>query len=48
MPKGTKVKRCVSKVMAKGKSKVSAIRICQTSTGLSYKTGKRPKKKKKR
>ncbi len=45
MPKGTKVKRCVSKVMGTGKSKVAAIRICQKSTKLSYKTGKRPKKK---
>ena len=46
MPKNTKVGRCVSKVMKKGKSKVSAIRICQKATGQSYKTGKKVKKKK--
>jgi len=46
MPKGTKVYRCVRKVMNSGKSKVSAIRICQASTGQSYKTGKRIRRKK--
>ena len=43
MPKGTKVHSCVSKVMRQGKSKASAIRICQESTGQSYKTGKKSK-----
>ena len=43
MPKGTKVYRCVQKVQAQGKSKASAIRICQESTGQSYKTGKKSK-----
>jgi len=41
MPKGTKVSRCVEKVMAGGKDKGSAIAICQDSTGQSYKTGKK-------
>ena len=41
MPEGTKVARCVHEVMAKSNlSKVSAIRICQKSTGMSYQTGK--------
>lgn len=40
MPKGTKVYRCVHKLMKEGKSKKSAIKICQESTGQSYKTGK--------
>ncbi len=43
MPKGTKVYRCVQKVKSKGHSKVSAIRICQASTGMSYITGKKAK-----
>jgi hypothetical protein len=45
MPKGTKVARCVAKIMKKGKSKVAAIKICQVSTGQSYATGKKTKKK---
>lgn len=44
MPKGTKVHRCVGKVRRSGKSKGSAIRICQKSTGQSYKTGRKSKK----
>jgi len=40
MPEGTKIARCVHDVMAKGHSKVSAIKICQASTGMSYQTGK--------
>lgn len=44
MPKGTKVYRCVKKLTAKGRSKGSAIRICQSSTGQSYKTGRKPKR----
>ena len=45
MPKGTKVSRCIAKVMRKsGASKAKAIRICQHSTGLSYRTGKSSKK----
>ena len=44
MPKNTKVGRCVTKLKGKGKSKQSAIRICQASTKQSYKTGKKPKK----
>jgi len=41
MPHDTKVGKCVGKVMGTGKSKPSAIRICQASTGMSYKTGKK-------
>ena len=41
MPKGTKVHRCVSKVKASGKSTGTAIRICQSSTKQSYKTGRK-------
>lgn len=36
------------KVMASGKSKVSAIKICQSETGQSYKTGKKKKRGRKR
>uniref|UniRef100_A0A6M3LHU7 Uncharacterized protein n=1 Tax=viral metagenome TaxID=1070528 RepID=A0A6M3LHU7_9ZZZZ len=46
MPKGTKVAKCVEDVMAQGKSKVSAIKICQKSTGMSYATGKKSKSRK--
>lgn len=45
MPKRSKVGRCVSKVQKSGKSKVSAIKICQKKTGQSYKTGRKSKKK---
>ena len=44
MPKGSKVAKCVQKLKAKGK--VRAIKICQKSTGQSYKTGKKSKSKK--
>lgn len=44
MPEGTKVYSCVQDVMKKGIPKVNAIRICQESTGLSYQTGKKPKR----
>lgn len=43
MPKGAKVHRCYTKLRKKGKSKGSAARICQKSTGQSLKTGKKPK-----
>jgi hypothetical protein len=43
MPAGTRVARCVNKLKKK-KGKVAAIRICQKSTGQSYKTGRRKKK----
>lgn len=45
-PEGTKVYKCVQELLKKGHSKVSAIRICQKSTGQAYATGKPPKKKK--
>jgi len=44
MPKGTKVSRCVQNLMKQGKSKSSAIAICQDSTDQSYQTGKKLKK----
>lgn len=44
MPKGTKVHRCYSKLTSKGKSKASAAKICQKSTGQSLKTGKKAKR----
>ena len=47
MPENSKVGRCVGKVKSSGKSKVSAIKICQASTGQSYKTGKKAKTRKK-
>jgi len=47
MPKGTKVERCYSKLKGK-RGKASAARICQSSTGLSLKTGKKPKKRRKK
>jgi len=43
MPSGSKVARCVGHVMDDGKSKVPAIKICQTSTGQAYRTGKKSK-----
>ena len=45
MPKGTKVADCVAKLMARGMAKPNAIRICQKSTGQSYKSGKKSKGK---
>ena len=44
MPKNSKVGRCVRKVQKTGKQKVAAIKICQKSTGQSYKTGRKAKK----
>ena len=46
MPKNSKVGRCVTKVQRKGRSKVSAIRICQKQTGQSYKTGRKSSSRK--
>jgi hypothetical protein len=43
MPKGTKVHRCVENL--KGKKGVNAYAACQESTGQSYATGKRLRKK---
>lgn len=43
MPENSKVARCVRDVMKKGKSKKSAIKICQVSTGQAYKTGRKIK-----
>lgn len=47
MPKNSKVGRCVRKV-GKTRPKGNAIAICQASTGQSYKTGKKAKKKARR
>ena len=48
MPSGTAVERCFKKLIAEGKSKASAAKICQKSTGLSLKTGKRSKRKRRK
>ena len=51
MPKGTKVWRCVQKCKAEqrkpGAKKVNCYAVCQASTGQSYKTGRKPKSRKK-
>jgi hypothetical protein len=47
MPKGSKVEKCFEKVKAEGRSVSSAAAICQSSTGQSLKTGRKPKSKKK-
>jgi len=44
MPKGTRVHRCVQKVKRSG-SAVNPYAVCQKSTGQSYRTGKRLKRK---
>lgn len=44
MPLGTKVDRLYKHLLAQGKSKGSAAAIAQSKTGLSLKTGKKPKK----
>lgn len=44
MPKGTKVERCYQDLKKEGRSEGSAAAICQASTGLSLKTGRKPKK----
>jgi len=46
MPKNSKVGKCYDKLVSKGKSKGSAAAICQSSTGQSLKTGRKPKKRK--
>ena len=43
MPKGTKVHRMYEHLLSAGYSKESAVRIAQSKTGLSLKTGKPPK-----
>ena len=43
MPKGTKVHDCVVRLVAQGMPKPNAIKICQKSTGQSYKSGKKSK-----
>lgn len=46
MPKNSKVGRCFDKLVRKGTSKGKAARVCQSSTGQSLKTGRKPKGKK--
>ena len=46
MPKNSKVGRCYDQNVAKGMDKGKAARICQSSTGQSLKTGRKPKKRK--
>ena len=46
MPKGSKVDKCFQK-LKKSKGAASAAKICQSSTGESLKTGKKPRRKKK-
>jgi len=48
VPKGTRVYRCVQKLMAEGDDKPTAIRKCQASTRQSYMTGRSLKRKRKR
>lgn len=45
MPKNSKVGRCYDKLVRSGASKGKAARVCQSSTGQSLKTGKKPKHK---
>lgn len=45
MPKGTKVDKIYQAIKKKTGDKGKAARIAQAETGLSLKTGKKPKKK---
>ncbi len=45
MPKGTKVEKVYKALLRQGKSKASAARIAQATTGRSLRTGKKPKRK---
>jgi hypothetical protein len=47
MPKDSKTSRCVDAVMKKGKGtdKVTAIKICQAATKISYRTGEKSRSK---
>lgn len=45
MPKNFKVHKCYTKLVNSGKSKASAAKICQASTGQVLKTGKKIKGK---
>jgi hypothetical protein len=47
MPKGSKVDKCFTKLKKAGASAGKAARVCQSSTGQSLKTGKKPKSKRK-
>ena len=48
MPVGTKVHKCYKSMLKKGASKGKAARVCQASTGQSLKTGRAPKRKRKK
>lgn len=45
MPKGTKVDKVYQALLKQGKSKASAARIAQATTGKSLQTGRKPKGK---
>jgi hypothetical protein len=46
VPKSSKVGKCYDKLTAKGMPKGKAARVCQSATGKSLKTGRKPKGKK--
>jgi hypothetical protein len=46
MPSGTRVDDCYQRLRRQGHSEESAARICQSSTGESLQTGRKPKKQK--
>jgi len=46
MPATTKVERLYKQLLKQGHNTASAARIAQAKTGLSLKTGKKPKRKK--
>ncbi len=48
MPKGTKVDKIYEALRRKGASKGKAARIAQSKSGESLKTGKPPKKKRRK
>ena len=48
MPKGTRVHKVYTALRRKGASKGKAARIAQSQTGQALKTGKPPKRKRKK
>lgn len=48
MPKGTKVHDLYIKLLKQGKTREQAARIAQSVTGMSLKTGRKPKDKEKK
>ena len=45
MPKGTKVHKCYESMRSKGADAGKAARVCQSATGQSLRTGRKPKGK---